>query len=163
MLSAFVIGFVSLNEFLGLPNLSSILRDSNGKVVGEMNCKDESGNFLANNVVSCDFKPELKNFTVELKFYSTNNEVTFEKIYNKTITFKALRDMRRIDFIIEGFDENNNTKHLEVGRDFTFYTEEEYTQRNDKFIAYLLGLLGIIAFSVPNFMVNMKKLYKGED
>jgi len=162
MIAIFTIGFAFISDTLGKPNLSSVLRDTdkNGEVVGEIDCIDDSKVFLANHYVSCTFTPELHNFNASVSFTYTN-DTSDTKYYNTTeiISFISSYKTKRVGFNINGFDGNNTFRRLEVSRDFTFFTEEENIQRNDKFLAYLLGLLAIVAFSIPSMMVNFKNLY----
>lgn len=156
------IGSSFIFNFFGASNLFLVLRDSyeNGKIVGSITCKSDYGHLLVNNKVTCDFTPKLYNFTANVSFNLNNGSSFVETQYN-TISFIAPYDTKRIGFNLVGFDEKNNSRKLEVSNDFKFYTEEETIQRNDKLIAYLLGLIGIVAFSIPNMMTNFKELYSG--
>ncbi len=164
MISTYTIGFAFISDTLGKPNLSLVLRDTdkNGEVVGEIECNDDSGVFLANHYVSCTLKkPELHNFNASVSFTYTNDTAEIRHYNtNESITFISPYETKRVGFNINGFDGNNTFRRLEVSRDFTFFTKEENIQRNDKLLAYLLGLLAIVAFSIPSMMVSFKNLYE---
>jgi hypothetical protein len=104
-----------------------------------------------------------------------------QQIINYTIKFE---DSSGISYIYEGQNENiiklimpnNKTRDLffeakiktSEGRlirvttyhKYQTYTYEEWEERNDKYLYYLLGLIGVIFFSVPLMMVNLRNLSK---
>jgi hypothetical protein len=163
MVSSFTIGIGFISDSLGKPSIDLVLRDSdmNGKVVGNITCIDSSGNLLVNNIVTCNFLPKLHNFTANTTF-SFINDTSSAETTKDIITFIAPSNVKRIGFDIVGFDGNNSLRKIGVSNDATFYTEEENASRNEKRIIYFLGLLGIVAITVPSMMVNLRRLY-GKD
>jgi len=153
-----MLGFFFLNSFTS-PELNSLLRDArNGTVIGELNCTDNTGHFLANGIVICKIKqPDLHNFTVNISF-TLKNGTTFVESQNNNISFISPYDMKRIQFDIVGLDKTNNSISLSTARDFEFYTESQYSESKGKYITYLIGIITIIFITIPSVMANFKKL-----
>ncbi|MCK5040189.1 MAG: hypothetical protein KAR87_04435, partial [Candidatus Aenigmarchaeota archaeon] len=85
---------------------------------------------------------------------------TYKTIHNKLSFFPPKeQNVQRILFKFEGYDEHNHLRKLGVLKPFTFMTEEDKTKKIKDFVAYFLGLIAIVLFSIPNMMINLKKLY----
>jgi len=155
-------GFYFLGGFMS-HDLSSILRDSkNGTAYGVMFCTDNSGYFLVNSNVVCNVKqPDLHNFTINITFIFKNG-TAFVETQNNNILFISPYDSKRIVFDLVGLDKTNNVVSLSTARDFEFYTENQYKERNSKFLTYLIGILTVIFIAIPSVMVNFKELCKKE-
>ncbi len=159
MIFALGTGFGFLYDFLGRSSLSSVLRDRNNKIVGTLKCVDNTGMFLAGSLVTCVPEPNLCNFTANITFTFLNGS-SFTETHENEISFIAPYRVRRIYFSLSGYDENGTLREMSVGRDFSFLSEEENRERKDKLIAYLIGLFGVVLISIPNMMLNLKRLWE---
>lgn len=160
MILSFTVGLGFIADYLGKSSLDLVLYEGDLRSrVGNITCIDSSGTLIVDNAVTCNFLPKLHNFTANTTFNFING-TSFTETTNNTITFNALSDVKRIGFLIVGFDENNSFRKFEVSNDFTFYTKDDIVSRNEKRLIYFLGLLGIVAFSIPSMMVNLRKLYE---
>jgi hypothetical protein len=151
---SFLYGFTS-------HDLSSYLRDArNNTFAGQISCNDTSGHFLTNNLVSCFVtSPYLMNFTANMTFtFSNKTFVTISE--NSTIVFNSSPDITRIDFTIVGFDNTNNRIDLSTGRNFEFYTINQYNDIKKQTITYLIIIASVILITIPSIMANFKALYK---
>jgi len=161
MITSFTIGVGFISDILGKTTINLVLRDSNinGAVVGNITCLDDSKNLLVGRIANCSFYPLLHNFSVNVTL-SIINGSSFTETTRDSVYFTPLSDVKRIAFSIAGLDENNSSRKLEVSNDITFYTQDETSQRDEKRIIYFLALLGVIAISIPNMMVNFRRLYE---
>jgi hypothetical protein len=48
--------------------------------------------------------------------------------------------------------------YFRVGREFKFITNEKLLENQDKRLLYMFGLIGIILFSVPGFVKNLRDI-----
>ncbi len=155
------IGTAFITMTVGIPNLDSVLRDmdENNEVIGEITCDTASGEYIINDLITCDIEPKLNNMNVEILFIYDNN--TQEELHMKDrISFNGPEDLKRISFLINGNDTDNNYRTLSVGRDFKFVSIDESIERRDGIILYFIVLLGVVFFSVPTMMLDFKKLFK---
>lgn len=157
------VGFVAINLLVGVPILDSVLKDTdhNLNTVGEINCFDSSFEYLIGSQVTCNIiKPTLIKFESEVTLIDSNNsKIIFRN--NNSITFPALNDTRRIEFKIIGRTQKDfKYVRLEVGRNFKFLTQSESIENRNKRFAYTIGLLGIVLFSIPAMMINLRDIYR---
>lgn len=159
MLFLFIIGcvYIVVESGSSLP-LELVLRDSfNKKVVGEIKCKSESPLFLIGKEIRCETKPKFEKYVFMISFRLINGTKIVETHFNETI-FTPIPNVEYITFIMSGVDENGIERQLEVGNPYKFYTQEDFRERKNKFITFILVLFGIVMFSVPQMMVNFKEL-----
>jgi hypothetical protein len=156
-----ILGFFFLVGFTS-HDLSSYLRDSkNNTIVGQLNCTDNSGNlFLVNKKIVCYIQsPILYNFSAKINFIFINGS-SYIISQNNNISFDSPLGMRRIDFNILGLDKNNNTVSLSTGRDFEFYTPDQYSERKSQFYLYLFYIIGAVLITIPSITANWKTLFE---
>ena len=132
------------------------------EIVGNLDCRDTFEFFVAGSEVTCDIQPAIKNYTVLINF-SLENGSTKSIVNQNEISFIAPQDVKRISFTIYGYENPENILNLGTGRYFKFLTSEEETQRKDKIIAYWLGLLALILFSIPSMMINLRSLFANKN
>ena len=106
------------------------------------------------NEIFCEVNPELNVISAQVSFrLSDGTTINYNFSDPK---FIAPENSNYIRFEIKGRGQLNKTLNLEVGNPIKFYTEEEYSKREEKFIIYFIGLLAAVLFSVPHMMRNLK-------
>lgn len=158
MFCIFVLGTVFITVMFGKPQLELVLREAvNGTVAGNIACIDNSGYLIVGNEISCTTEPRLSNLLVFISFDFLNGTHTITH-GQSNLTLTASSNLRRIGFNIRGVDDNNQNRSFVTSNDFNFLSEDEAKERKDNFITFFLALLGIILFTVPAAMVNLKQL-----
>lgn len=158
-----LVGLFAIELIVGVPNLNSVLRDSNdvSKIVGSIDCEDDSNEFLDEGVVNCKIKKPIllaKESTILLF-----SKGTLLDNISDSLTFNASPEIDRIEFYIKGIDIDNVVINLEVGRNFKFVSPEQVVKNKDKRLAYVFGLLGIVLFSIPVAFLTLRDLYMGKN
>ncbi len=174
MLLAFVIGLLFINGLTGYEPLEWYL-NVEGNVFnqyGTIDCTSQNKFttqklFVGKNV-TCLIDPPLNVTTAKVKFVSYSAEPDrdiFPDIISgdSRIIFTAPGNVSLIFFEITGVSQKNITLSLNTLGEHTFYTSEEYKERNQKFITAILVLFGAILFSVPSMMVSFRKLSKSSE
>ncbi|GEM_PF-4157338 len=74
----------------------------------------------------------------------------------------APKDMEYISFTIRGkrVDYPNTRLSFSTGYPRTFLTREEYEENRRLFTSYVIGLIGILLFAVPTFIINLRNIMK---
>lgn len=159
----FFSGLVLIDKLFGYHQINFILReDGTGSQYGLMSCtSNESGKMLVNSRVNCS-ATELFNVQQANVTFTYDNGTTSEPLPldAKQLDFTAPPHLSALSFKVIGRDKQDILRNLSTGWSYTFYSPNESTQRRDDLITYLLALLGLIAFSIPQMMVNFNKLYK---
>ena len=74
------------------------------------------------------------------------------------IEFITPENVSRIHFKINATNPDGDMLLLEAAGDRTFYSHEEFRERNEKFITYMILLLGVIFITIPSMVLNFKRL-----
>lgn len=158
------VGTMAIYTVVGTPNLDSVLRDKNAQdnVVGELDCTDESRQFMQGNRIECNIlKPNFVSFNSTITLTNEDgSKAEFSR--DNEIWFNALEKTKKVYFEINGIDKNGEYFNLHVSRNFEFTTPDQVIENNNKRMAYFIALLGVILFSVPSFVLNLRKLYRDE-
>jgi|GEM_PF-1980748 len=166
MFCILILGIVFITIMFGKPQFELVLREAvNGSIAGNITCTDNSGYLLIGNEITCTTEPKLSNPLVFISFDFLDGARP-QPHGQSNLTFIAPSNLQRIGFNIRGVDEYNQNRSFVTSSDVTgslkFLSEEEAKERKDKFIGFFLALLGIILFTVPAAMVNLRELAKEE-
>ena len=112
---------------------------------------------LINDIIYCTSKPKLENMSGTISFIF-KNKTTYQLFFEGAFTFNAPLNVKAIFFKFEGIDADNKTRVFDVWQPHTFITEQQYEENKKIFITYIFALFGVVFFSIPNLMVNFKKL-----
>ncbi|MBN2095747.1 MAG: hypothetical protein JW727_06890 [Candidatus Aenigmarchaeota archaeon] len=160
----FCIGLLFITSVLGGYELNLVLRNENqpNLIEGNINCTASGNIIFVGEKVYCKYSPTLYNTTSKVKFSYLNKSFETE-IFSDQIAFIAPANVTSIEFRIEGYDSEGKFRKLIVSNSYNFLKPEEFEQSREKFIQYLIALLGVIFISVPSAMVNLKNLYYNEN
>lgn len=126
---------------------------------GNISCSDNSGNLLSDNLIFCKINPSVTNISGKIVFDYFNGTKN-ESFLSNELSFIAPEQVKRITFYVNGFDKNSIRKNLETSSEFTFLNEQELSVREKDKLTYSLALIGVVLFSIPSMMKNMKELFK---
>lgn len=125
--------------------------------VGEISCKSSKGTALTNEKLYCKMSPKLDYLSATAIFIFTDG--TIEQLNANNLSFVAPANVKQFGFDnITGIDNQGKTRSLTSEfKDYPFLDETE-SQTRKRASAYILALLGVVFFSIPSMMVNLKKL-----
>ena len=159
------VGVISINLIVTLPNLDSVVLrdiDDTDKIVGEIDCKSVSKDFVEGRIITCEItKPELSEFNSTVVLTNVYGNETEFKAQN-SIEFLALKETNEVYFKIRGISDGKKVYNLHITRSFEFTTLSQSSENKDKRLAYVIGLFGIVLFSVPNAMVALRNLWRNK-
>ncbi len=159
MIFFFLLGLVFLQTTFGVQTLNLKIWDKEGNIVGILNCDSDDHRLLVGSEIRCklvDYPLSNSNSTF---WFKQRNGSTIE-IWNPGFKFIAPVDVVKMKATIEATTIQNKTIVLESGAPYTFLTIEEDKQRQEKFIVMFLGLLGLVIFTVPSLVINLRKIFK---
>jgi len=162
VVSFFCIGIISISLFTNIQDLSSILKDKNNKDLpaGELKCYQSSGGILEGGMVKCNVtKPTLAQFNSTVTLIDRYNNFT-PIVGSDIIEFEAKGGTTYVYFEIEGATPEGNHVSLHVGRNIEVVSQEELDDKKDRRLAYVVGLIVLILFSVPSAILNLRELYR---
>ncbi len=162
MFCLFYVGSVFIYLTVGIPDLDSILRDVDNSLepLGNLDCSDRDGFPVIGSEVTCTFEPELINYTTTINFTDSNNKfIRSDSSFNE-IRFVIPENTSEIKFSIIGENKKGEAKNLEVTRKVSLIGEENRIERRETLVAYILGLLAVVLFSIPSMMSTLKDLSK---
>jgi len=162
MFILFLIGSITLDAAYGYKPISWLLNINGDTSTRYANgapsffCNTASGKILVGSNVSCKISPTMTVKNATISFMSESGEV--KKFEFTNLTFIAEPNIIYIFVEINGISLDNKNILVTTGVQYRFYTYE----MQDKFITYLVGLLGVVFFSVPIVLVNLKNLWENE-
>ncbi len=148
-------GFRSLSASLNIEGNQST---KYAGLEGHINCTSSTKKQLVGYNYSCSIYPPLNITKANVSFIDKTGktkELEFDNLF-----FESLANTARIYFEIWGLNETNESIYISTARDYSFYTYEEAEKRFEKFVTYLIALIGIIFFSIPMMMYHFKELSK---
>ena len=161
MIVLFFVGNGFIKSEFGRPELRLDLHDKENPsaIWGYITCSDDSKNLLTNSLVICSLNSSLNNISSAIHFDYQNGSQS-DSTHFSNISFIAPPQVKRISFDIIGTNENGIAVRLVTGGYITFFNETELRTRSDTSLVYELGFLGVIFFSVPAMMLNLRELFK---
>jgi hypothetical protein len=140
---------------------SNLYSDKNvSNIYGELNCSNKLGRMVVGSEIKCMIFPPFNISVAHVDFISDIGEINGPYTYND-LTFSIPENTTNINFMIVGKDiKINKTRLLNSNTTFKVYTYEEYQKIKNDIIKTILGLFGIVLFSIPFMMFNFKELSK---
>jgi hypothetical protein len=160
MFVIFLVGTITLDSVYGYKPVSwqlNINGDTLNKYAGGSNsffCNTASGKIFVGSNASCTTFPKINFKNASITFTFESGEV--KKFDFTNSTFIAEPNTIYVFVEINGTTLDNKPIFVTTGVQPRFYTHE----MQDKFITYLVGLLGAILFSVPIAVEYLKKLWR---
>lgn len=157
MVLLLIVGLMFIQSTLGQKKLDLVLREygNDKKVLGNIQCTDNNNDLIVGNTVFCQMQPILTNISAYINFTLDNNSIISQNFSN--LRFIPPNNVKSIYLQINGDSEGKHMQ-LHIGYAVKFLDKDENEKRKEKFTAYILGLFGVILFSVPSMMVNLKDL-----
>lgn len=164
----FIAGMVFIDITVSPHDIVWNLQDENHSKIGEVRCLDlisKSRIVLVENKAQCIYY--LTKWMINGTDMHTSVTLTFKNeskepfVSNQLmIIFPAMKDVEYISFDIEGKDikEPQVNRNASVGLYNTFLTQEEYEKTKEKFLTYVLALIGIIFFTVPQLVIHLREI-----
>lgn len=155
-------GSLGIEALLGYSSGDSVLRDiETGKERGELKCTGftrEKVPLNKTNTCKIDIDNIASHKTI-VQFSGQINE-TLRYIFNESdkIEFPIPKGTENIQFKIELSTTEGEKYTLATGRDFKELSDEQIERNKERRVVYFLALLGIILFSVPRMMLDLKEL-----
>ena len=129
-------------------------------IFGKITCGDSKDRLvkLAENI-ECRIEPKIN---------AVNANISFKTVFmNKTkpLDFTDFHftipdyTVKEIIFTITG-EFSGKEICLVASEDYSFYSYEETKERNEKFITYLIALVGAIFITIPSMMISFKNIFK---
>ena len=152
-----ILGSIIIIHYFGETKIDLALRNSdNMERIGNITCEDASGKIIVDHEIICKIYPNLKDKSGTV-FFKMDDGTDSQQDFSE-LRFIAPYSVNYVLFKINGTDENDNYLRLEIGHPIKFYTEEESEKRKEQYLAYIIGLIAAVLFSVPTMMVRFKKL-----
>ncbi|MDO8563750.1 MAG: hypothetical protein Q7R87_01965 [Nanoarchaeota archaeon] len=163
----FTTGMFLIDRTLSPQQIQFNLLDNHNSYVGKIECYEIASNskiILIDNNAFCTFK---------LSYWRINNSKTTALLTltngikepftgeGYQIELKALANVSYISFKIYGkdLDNSNITREASVGYPFKFVSQTEYENKKKEFLTFVLGLLGLIFLSVPQFIIHLRDIF----
>jgi hypothetical protein len=163
-LFVFIFGFFVINLFFGVSPLSLVLWDG-GEVHGSISCNNSFGEIFPGKTLHCHVEEDYNLYNVSVfVVFEQNGSWTDEKNIGNydRIYFVVPEECESIQFIIEGYDSNGGFTSLDVVSSNPFLTKEEFKDRRNSFLKYLIGLFAVVFISIPLAVINFRKLWRGD-
>ena len=149
-------GLVLINALFGKVDPQFLLRDANtGRVIGNISCISDTTEPLVGSKFSCKTHPSLTN--ISAKVFETTLNGTVANDFSDLI-FIAPSDLQSLRFDISGYNKDGKPYNLTIANGFKFFTRDEINGQREKALVYLLALFGIISFSIPAAIANLRNL-----
>ena len=160
MISAFLVGLSFLQIEFG-NNSFSVGKTMSGEYFGVF-CDAKDGPLLANTSFPCNFHTSLNesNLTLIFRTYDRNEANQTWPLIGTSFYLTPPADVQYVGLRVDGLDETGTLVTLPSGGQFTFLRQEQYESKHEKFVLYLVGLLGIVLFSVPPMVTQFASLSK---
>jgi hypothetical protein len=161
MFSFFIVGFIFISDQYGPPTFSYTMTNlSNAsQQLAVLKCPVGGTRLVAGEFVLCSLDVDLVNMTGQYYFYYTSNGSPVIKNSSDYIGFQAPNFVNRNSIIIHGM-RNDSSIALFSDNYYIFPDSGEYQTRHDKLVGFLIGLIGIVLFSCPVFVANIREVLK---
>jgi len=162
ILSIFYIGIVFIIGVTSPPTLDLNVircRDSNNTIIDRISCSDRYGEFITGNLIECK--------TTKINIDNLNKTLTFkfrDGTSNKTtqdnLNFLAKDNLLSVNFRIERLNETGADPCYIAESKVRFLTQGEYNNLRENRNYYFITLLGVLAFAIPPFVINLRKIFR---
>lgn len=174
---SFLLGFVFINLEYGANIISLDLNnhsDWNDKE-GVIKCFGDSGYLIVGDGITCRTHPNFTNIQGNVTSELWDGQLIYQDLipYNSffeylevddaNMRFFAHNNTRRIHIEFSATNESGYPFYLSTGESYPlikFLDKEDYQERKDKYLGYMIALIVGILFSVPSAIVNIRKMMK---
>ncbi|MDP3881965.1 MAG: hypothetical protein Q8Q31_03765 [Nanoarchaeota archaeon] len=157
-------GIPIIDSIWGVKSLEQNLLDGSTNYrtkVGEVKCIESTQKlvYLAGELVKCNFISDISlHGGSKMVIFSFKDSTSLTLDFTNG-TFIAPYNLKRIQFVITGVDENNQSRLFSVARDYTFLDPNDYEEKQSKVVAYIFGLIAIVCFTLPSAILSFIKLW----
>ncbi|MBI2661237.1 hypothetical protein HYX09_03135 [Candidatus Woesearchaeota archaeon] len=154
----FMIGLFFIDTITGQDKLDFTLNycDNTSIKNQEMIIECNKDSLIVGYQISCGLNYSLKRVSSSLEIRYVNGST--ERKNGTPMELIAPPNVKNLAFTISGIDNQNKTICLSSSHPYRFPTYEEYAHKRETFLAYFLGLLAIVLFSIPSLMANLKQI-----
>ena len=162
MFNVLAMGIFFINALVGVRDIDLLLYDPNGSIGKRLNCELPKGledyGLLSGVKVNCSLPGKFEFNSSKIQFRlldGTEKNITLE-----TFNFQAPEKTIHINMDLIAKKENGGLLNFSASEKVRFRTLEEDQERQDKFLTYLMGLLGFVFFAVPSMVLNIRKIFQ---
>jgi hypothetical protein len=160
MLFTLLSGATLLLFYFGFPPLSaSLLSNWDNSFVGALNCTTTSGTFVVGEPVSCSLPIGL-NIT-EVSYFIEFKNGSKQFYTGRSVSFYPEENTIGVVFTnITGFNKEGKQESFNAILRYVFPNRLDFSQVQQKILIYFFALMGIVFFTVPQFVLTMETIFE---
>lgn len=154
------LGFLDSNYgYRPIKSYLNIDGDARNRYSGQngLECTSQAGRIYIGAKVQCNVNPPLNNITASIKATDLLGETKAIDI-NRTLEFVAPDKNSKLNFEVWGYNHDQKKVYVTTSFNARFYSVEEDTQRNERFLLGIYGLLALIFISIPQIIKGIKEM-----
>jgi hypothetical protein len=161
MLYVLIIGVIGYSSIYNQQDFTFVLRDNQGRIVGNITCNENSAVILQGQQATCKMNPILSNLSAKIQFDYSDTNYSQEDFSNLSF-YAPYKDVYYFKIYIKGINSNSENVELSVSNEYYFPNVTDYRKDCIDFLKFFFILLGVIFITIPTAMYYIREIIRDE-